>query len=152
MKKIIFLKIIIIFFFVTSCGYSPIFSSKQTNFYIDKIIITEDDKLIRKIVKNLKPYTINNGKRKMELELNLKLNETVILRDEKGDVASQEIKITLDAKSILQEKKVDMFTFEEKFTFNNQSNKFELNQYKKNIQSNMIDKIYEDLILKLRTL
>ena len=148
-------RVLSFFILITLCscsGYSPIFSSKQTNFYIDKIIITEDDKLIRKIVKNLKPYTINNGKRKIELELNLKLNETVILRDEKGDVASQEIKITLDAKSILQEKKVDMFKFEEKFTFNNQSNKFELNQYKKNIQSNMIEKIYEDLILKLRTL
>ena len=148
-------RVLSFFILITLCscsGYSPIFSSKQTNFYIDKIIITEDDKLIRKIVKSLKPYTINNGKRKIELELNLKLNETVILRDEKGDVASQEIKITLDAKSILQEKKVDMFKFEEKFTFNNQSNKFELNQYKKNIQLNMIDKIYEDLILKLRTL
>ena len=148
-------RVLSFFILITLCscsGYSPIFSSKQTNFYIDKIIITEDDKLIRKIVKNLKPYTINNGKRKIELELNLKLNETVILRDEKGDVTSQEIKITLDAKSILQEKKVDMFTFEEKFTFNNQSNKFELNQYKKNIQLNMLDKIYEDLILKLRTL
>ena len=148
-------RVLSFFILITLCscsGYSPIFSSKQTNFYIDKIIITEDDKLIRKIVKNLKPYTINNGKRKIELELNLKLNETVILRDEKGDVASQEIKITLDAKSILQEKKVERFKFEEKFTFNNQSNKFELNQYKKNIQLNMIDKIYEDLILKLRTL
>ena len=148
-------RVLSFFILITLCscsGYSPIFSSKQTNFYIDKIIITEDDKLIRKIVKNLKPYTINNGKRKIELELNLKLNETVILRDEKGDVASQEIKITLDAKSILQEKKVEMFKFEEKFTFNNQSNKFELNQYKKNIQLNMLDKIYEDLILKLRTL
>ena len=148
-------RVLSFFILITLCscsGYSPIFSSKQTNFYIDKIIITEDDKLIRKIVKNLKPYTINNGKRKIELELNLKLNETVILRDEKGDVASQEIKITLDVKSILQEKKVESFKFEEKFTFNNQSNKFELNQYKKNIQSNMIDKIYEDLILKLRTL
>ena len=148
-------RILSFFILISLCscsGYSPIFSSKQTNFYIDQIILTEDNKLIIKIVKNLKPYTINNGKRKIELELNLKLNETVILRDEKGDVASQEIKITLDVKSILQEKKVEKFKFVEKFTFNNQSNKFELNQYKKNIQSNLIDKIYEDLILKLRTL
>ena len=148
-------RVLSFFILITLCscsGYSPIFSSKQTNFYIDKIIITEDNKLIRKIVKNLKPYTINNAKRKIELELNLKLNEAVILRDEKGDVASQEIKITLDVKSILQEKKVERFKFEEKFTFNNQSNKFELNQYKKSVKSKMVDKIYEDLILKLRTL
>ena len=150
MRKILFFFILIALY---SCsGYSPIFSSKQTNFYIDKIIITKDEKLIRKIVKNLKPYTINNGKKKIELELDLKLNETVILKDEKGDVARQEIEITLDVKSIFQDKKVRKFIFVEKFSFNNQSNKFELNQYKKNVQSNMIDKIYEELILKLRTL
>ena len=150
MKKILSFFILIA---LCSCsGYSPIFSSKQTNFYIDKIIITEDDKLIRKIVKNLKPYTINNGKRKIELELDLKLNETVILRDEKGDMASEEMKITLDIKSILQDKKVMKFRISEKFLFNNQSNKFELNQYKKNVQSNMMDKIYEELIIELRTL
>ena len=150
MKRILSFLILITLW---SCsGYSPIFSSKQTNFYIDKIVITEDDKLIRRIVKNLKPYTINNGKRKIELELILKLNETVVLRDEKGDVARLEIEITLDVKSILQDKKIEKFRFTEKFAFNNQSNKFELNQYKKNIQSNMIDKIYEDLILKLRAL
>ena len=150
MKRILSFLILIT---LCSCsGYSPIFSSKQTNFYIDKIVITEDGKLIRRIIKNLKPYTIDNGKRKIELELILKLNETVVLKDEKGDVARQEIEITLDVKSILQDKKIEKFRFTEKFAFNNQSNKFELNQYKKNIQSNMIDKIYEDLILKLRTL
>ena len=62
------------------------------------------------------------------------------------------MKITLNVKSILQDKKVKEYVFIENFSFKNQSNKFELNQYKKNIQSNMIDKIYEDLILKLRTL
>ena len=41
--------------------------------------------------------------------------------------------------------------FEEKFSFNNQSNKFELEQYKKDIQNDLIDKIVEKLILNLRT-
>ena len=150
MKKIL---IFFILFLISSCsGYSPIFSSKLTNFYIDEIIVTEDSKLIRKIIKNLKPYTINNNTKKIKLELDLRLNETVILRDEKGDMASQEIKITLDAKSIISNEEAKNFKFEEKFTVNNQSNKFELNQYKKSIKSNMVDKIYEDLILKLRTL
>ena len=62
MKRILSFLILIT---LCSCsGYSPIFSSKQTNFYIDKIVITEDGKLIRRIIKNLKPYTIDNGKRK----------------------------------------------------------------------------------------
>ena len=148
-------KLLIIFTLILlgSCsGYSPIFSSKQTNFYIGEIVVNDDNQLTRKIIKNLKPYTINNNKKNIRLELDLKLSESVILRDEKGDVASQEMKITLNVKSILQDKKVREYTFIENFSFNNQSNKFELNQYKKNVQSNMIDKIYEDLIIKLRTL
>ena len=150
MKKILIFFILII---ISNCsGYTPIFSSKLTNFYIEEIIVSEDNKLIRKIIKNLKPYTVNNNTRKMKLELDLELNESVILRDEKGDVASQEIKLTLNVKSIFSNKETKSFKFVEKFTVNNQSNKFELNQYKKSIQSNMVDKIYEDLILKLRAL
>ena len=150
MKRIL---IFFIFIIITNCsGYSPIFSSKLTNFYIEEIIITEDNKLIKKIIRNLKPYTINNNTKKIKLELDLKLDETVILRDEKGDVATQEIKITLNVKSYFSNDEIKKFKFMEKFTVNNQSNKFELNQYKKNIQSTMVDKIYEDLILELRTL
>ncbi len=150
MKKILILFTLII---ITNCsGYSPIFSSKLTNFYIEEITVTEDNKLIRKIIKNLKPYTINNNTKKIKLELDLKLNETILLRDEKGDVASQEIKVILNVKSTFSNEETKDFVFVEKFAVNNQSNKFELNQYKKSIQSTMVDKIYEDLILKLRTL
>lgn len=148
-------KLFIFFNLILICGcsgYSPIFSSKQTNFYIEEIIISDDNQLIRKIVKNLKPYTINNNKKKIKLELNLKINEVITLRDEKGDVATQEIRMILNVNSILPNKKIQQYQFIEKFSINNQSNKFELNQYKKRIKSTMIDKIYEDLILKLRTL
>ena len=150
MKKVLVFFILIL---ISNCsGYSPIFSSKLTNFYIEEIIVTEDNKLIRKIIKNLKPYTINNNTKKIKLELDLKTTETVILRDEKGDVSSQEIKIILNVKTIFSDKKIKKIKFEEKFAISNQSNKFELNQYKKSIKSTMVDKIFEDLILKLRTL
>ena len=150
------MKKLLIFFtliFVYSCsGYSPIFSSKQTNFYIEEIIISDDNQLIRKIVKNLKPYTTNNNKKKLKLELDLEINEVVTLRDEKGDMATEEIRMTLYVNSILSNEEIQKYQFIEKFSIDNQSNKFELNQYKKRIKSTMIDKIYEDLILKLRTL
>tara|TARA_B100000989_G_scaffold77001_1_gene54679 strand:- start:1033 stop:1485 length:453 start_codon:yes stop_codon:yes gene_type:complete len=150
MKKTIFF---FIFILLNNCsGYSPIFSSKQINFYIEEIIVTEDNKSIRKIVKNLKPYTERNDKKKIKLILDLELNENVILRDAKGDVASEEIKVVLNVKSVLPNKEERKFQFEEKFVINNQSNKFELNQYKTSIRSTIIDKIYEDLILKLRSL
>ncbi len=150
MKKLLIFAIIIL---LNNCsGYNPIFSSKEINFYIEEIKISNDNKLIRNLVKNLKPYTINNNKKKIFLELNLEIKEKVTLRDEKGDMSQEEMKIILDVKSLLPNNSTKNFQFVETFVFNNQSNKFELNQYKKSIQTTLIDKIYQDLILKLRTL
>ena len=150
MKKIF---IIIVLLILNNCaGYEPIFSSKNVNFYIGEITIKEDNKLIRNIVKNLKPYTIQNDKRRINLELNLDIKEAITLKDSKGNTVSEEMAIALEVKTILENNDQIKFNFSEKFTFNNQSNKFELNQYKKRMQINLVEKIYQDLIIRLGSL
>ena len=150
MKKIF---IVIILLILNNCaGYKPIFSSKDVNFYIGEITIKEDNKLIRNIVKNLKPYTIQNDKRRINLELNLDIKEAITLKDSKGNTVSEEMGIALEVKAILENNDQIKFNFSEKFTFNNQSNKFELNQYKKRMQINLVEKIYQDLIIRLGSL
>tara|TARA_B100001057_G_scaffold364486_1_gene367350 strand:- start:484 stop:936 length:453 start_codon:yes stop_codon:yes gene_type:complete len=150
MKKILTFCILIL---LNNCsGYSPIFSSKQINFYIDEIIVDNENKLLRKIVKNLKPYTTINNKKKISLELALNVEEKVTLRDTKGNVATEEMKISLNVKTVYENNDIEEFSLNEKFSFSNQSNKFELNQYKKSIQSTLVDKIFQDLIIRLRAL
>ena len=149
MKKIIFISLII---FLSNCaGYKPIFTSDQTNFYIKKIEISDDNKLVRKLIKSLKPYSVDNGKQGITVRLDLNKQENVILKDAKGDPASYEIKIELNVDVIMMDG-TNKLNFKENFTFNNQSNKFELNQYKKNTETNLINKIFENLILKLRAI
>ena len=149
MKKIILISLLL---FLSNCtGYKPIFTSDQTNFYIEKIEISDDSKLVRKLVKSLKPYTVENGKQSITLKLNLDKQENVIMKDAKGDPASYEIKIKLNVDVITKDGN-NKLNFEENFTFNNQSNKFELNQYKKNTETNLINKIFENLILELRAI
>ena len=149
MKKIIFISLII---FLSNCaGYKPIFTSDQTNFYIEKIEISDDSKLIRKLIKSLKPYSVDNGKQSIALKLDLDKQENVIMKDAKGDPASYEIKIELKV-DIITMNGTNKLNFKENFTFNNQSNKFELNQYKKNMETNLMNKIFENLILELRAI
>ena len=150
MRKIF---IVIILLILNNCaGYKPIFSSKDVNFYIGEIIIKEDNKLIRNIVKNLKPYTIQNDKQRITLELNLDLKEANTLKDTKGNTVSEEMEIVLEVKTSLENNDQINFNFSEKFTFNNQSNKFELIQYKKRIQLTLVEKIHQDLIMRLRAI
>ena len=149
MKKIILISLVI---FLSNCaGYKPIFTSDQTNFYIEKIEISDDNKLVRKLIKSLKPFSVENGKQSITLKLNLNKQENVIMKDAKGDPASYEIKIELNVDVIMMDG-TNKLNFKENFTFNNQSNKFELNQYKKNTETNLINKIFENLILKLRAI
>ena len=150
MRKIF---IVIILLILNNCaGYKPIFSSKDVNFYIGEIIIKEDNELIRNIVKNLKPYTIQNDKQRITLELNLNIKEAITLKDAKGNTVSEEMEIVLEVKTSLENNDQINFNFSEKFTFNNQSNKFELNQYKKRIQITLVEKIHQDLIMRLRAI
>ena len=149
MKKLFSIYMLIL---LTACSsYTPIYTTNQVNFYIDKIEINDDNKLIRKIIKKLKPYSIKNEKQAITLKLDLNKYENIIMKDAKGDPASFEVKINLlvIVNSKNYEKKL---SFEEKFNFNNKSNKFELNQYKENMQTNILDKIFESLILELRTI
>lgn len=148
-KKIIFISLLI---FLSNCtGYKPIFTSDQTNFHIEKIEISNDNKLVRKLIKSLKPYSVDNGKQSITLKLDLNKQENVIMKDAKGDPASYEIKIELNVDVVTMDG-TSKLNFKENFTFNNQTNKFELNQYKKNTETNLINKIFENLILKLRAI
>ena len=149
MKKIIFISLII---FLSNCaGYKPIFTSDQTNFYIEKIEISDDSKHVRKLIKSLKPYSVDNGKQSITLKLDLDKQENVIMKDAKGDPASYEIKIELKVDVVTMDG-TNKLNFKENFTFNNQSNKFELSQYKKNTETNLINKILEKLMLELRAI
>ena len=150
MKKLLVIFSIIL---LSSCGgYKHIFKSKETNFYISKINNLSQDKISNQIKMSLNPYLKDNGKMSIILELDSKKNEKVLSKDSKGNPVGYEIKILNQAKIIFEDSSEEEFKFEKKFNFNNQSNKFEFQQYKNNIEKNLANEIFESLILKLRSI
>ena len=144
--------LILVFFFMSQCvGYEPIYSSKEQNFYIDTISTEIDDKISRNIEKKLKPYTKKNEKEKIELKIKSIKEEKILSKDNKGDPVILEIEISTNV-VISNNKMTKTLKFVEKFSYTNQSNKFEFEQYKKNIEKNLIDKIFDKLIFKLRNI
>ena len=144
--------LILIFFFITQCvGYEPIYSSKEQNFYIDTISTEINDKISRNIEKKLKPYTRKNEKQKITLKINSNKIEKILSKDNKGDPVILEIEISTNV-VISFNNITKTLKLLERFSFNNQSNKFEFEQYKKNIEKNLTDKIFDKLIFKLRNI
>ena len=144
--------LLLIFFFMTQCvGYEPIYSSKEQNFYIDTISTEINDKISRNIEKKLKPYTRKNEKEKITLKINSNKEEKILSKDNKGDPVILEIEISTNV-AVSYNNIAKTLKFVERFSYTNQSNKFEFEQYKKNIEKNLIDKIFDKLIFKLRNI
>jgi len=151
MKKIVFL---FCFLFVLGCsGYQPIFSSKDSTFYIKNLEILNNDKIAYQINSRLSGYkTKDVDKKKYTLKVNSKKNIKVISRDSKGNSQLYKMIINVSVTIISDQKIIKKIDLQESFNYSNSKNKFSLNQYKKEIEENLINKISEELILRLQIL
>ena len=144
--------LILSFFFIVSCGYQPLYSNKETNFYIYKINSFGDKIINKALINRLKIYKDKNSNNKIELEINSKINKTTTSKDTKGNPKTFRIEIISQIK-VIKEEKINLDKIFSKSTnYNNSSKKFELNQYDENLKINLIDKISEDIVNYLQTL
>ena len=144
--------LILSFFFIVSCGYQPLYSNKETNFDIYKINSFGNEKINKALINKLELYKDNNSNKKIELEINSKINKTTTSKDTKGNPKTFRIEIISQIK-VIKEEKINLDKIFSKSTnYNNSSKKFELKQYEENIKINLIDKISEDIVDYLQTL
>ena len=148
MKKIIY--IVIALFVLNNCGYTPIYSSKNNNFYID-ISQKNRSKLNSKIENSIIKFSNQNSENIIQLVISSNKKINIISKDKKGDPSrfSMTISLTINIlnKNNYEINKTKSFT--EKFDYNNNSNKFSLKQYEKDIEDNLINKIIERSIIYL---
>ena len=151
MKKLII--IVIALFILNNCGYTPIYSSKDNNFYID-ISQKNRSKLNSKIENNIKKFSNQNSENIIQLEISSNKKIDIISKDKKGDPSKFQMAVLLNI-NILNKNNHEINktqSFTANFNYNNDSNKFSLKQYEKDIEDNLINKIIERSILYLSEL
>ena len=137
--------LILLFFILANCGFEPIYSSKKSNFNIGEIKITNKNKFNSIIKNNLKNISNNESQNKFDLIINSEKKRIVSSKDAKGNpqlltmIISVEVQIVKD--NVIKNKK----SFSENFSYSNNSNKFSLAQYEKDIEKNLINKIIENI-------
>ena len=151
MKKIIF--IVIALFMLNNCGYTPIYSSKNNNFYIE-ILQKDKSKLNSKIENNIKKYSNQNSKNTIKLEISSNKKIDVTSKDSKGDPLKFQMTVSLKINNISKNNyKINKTkSFLSNFNYNNNSNKFSLKQYEKEIENILINRITEESIMYLSEL
>ena len=137
--------LILLFFILANCGFEPIYSSKKSNFNIGEIKITNKNKFNSIIKNNLKNISNNESQNKFDLIINSEKKRIISSKDAKGNpqlltmIISVEVQIIKD--NVIKNKK----SFSQDFSYSNNSNKFSLAQYEKDIEKNLINKIIENI-------
>ena len=154
MKNIKKITIILSLLLLFSCGYEAIHSKKRiekiNNFSIEKIVFLSQ-KNINKIVYNkLKNYTNLEKKTKnFILNIDIIVNKSITSKNKEGNPEIFSMKIVLNLDILKDDILNNKVSFEETFEYNNQSNKFDLEQYENNIQNNLLNKISGDIVRHL---
>ncbi len=147
MKKII---LILSFLLLVSCGYQPIFSSKTSNFLIEEIIYNKNDKISLKIRNNLTYLSkAENYIRVIRLKLSSEKKIDISSKDSKGDPLVYKMTISTNVEIYSNNELTMQKNITKNFSYKNTENKFDLKQYEKTIENNLIETIKEDIILIL---
>ena len=153
MKKIFFY---LCFFSIFGCaGYEPLFSTKNLSFYIEDIKNVNDDIITKKISRN-----IDNNKSKSDdkivylLEIETDINNNISSKDSKGNPLTYNMVLDVKVKDFSRntELLINTLRFNKSFSYNNQTNKFNLDEYKKTIIENITNKISQEILISLQSL
>ena len=147
------ISIVILSIILTNCGFKPIYGSKDSNFEIIEIINENENKNSFAIEKMVMTLSNQGAVNKVKLEMNYKQTFSTILKDNKGDPSKKKLSISVNL--IVKNEKDNVLTnknFREEFSYDVQSDKFNMAQYEDNITNNLNNKISNDIIFLLGTL
>ena len=149
MKKTFF----ILLFFISSCGYQPIYINKSSEIYEFKEIILNGDSYVNNKIINILSIKENNEiDNKNILHITSSFNTDEISKNSKGQVElyKSTINVNLQIKNI-NNQVIQKRNFAKEFTYNNKQNKFDLAQYQSSIKDDLINKIVSDTIIFLNS-
>jgi len=153
MKKKFKLLINILFIFLLGCGFNPLLKHTSINFSIEKINITGDDEINKKIISKLENYRNNTEKEnKYYLNITSIQNKTVTSKDTKGNPKTYKIEIKIIVKTSNINNEIDKKEFKEETSYNTLLSKFELSLYENNIKNNLTEKIAKNISAHLSSL
>ena len=145
-----FLKYLAVFFMLTlsACSYKPIFSESNYNFEINEIIFS-GERYINRIIKNKLDLIKNEkeqGKKKYDLLIQTNKEKLIVSKDSKGDPLKFDLIVTTYFEINYERRLLLRKEIIKNNVYNNDVDKFKLEQNEKIILENISEKISENII------
>jgi len=139
-------------FLLSSCGYEATYSKKNLlnyDFSISEINFTGDREVNVKMKEKLNNYIINKKNKSFRVDILSIATKAVSAKNISGDATNFKSTVSIKVDLVMDNKLKNNFIIKESFNYNNNSNKFNLKTYEKDIKNNLTETITEKLILRL---
>ena len=148
-KKITLLLVI---FLIWGCGYQPVYLKKNNlEQKIKTITLNGEQKINKIIVTSLGLKEDRNLLTGYSLILKSLKRIDIISKDKSGNPSVYKTSIIVDVSLTEKERIIKQKEFVSTFTYNASDNKFNLSQYQKNIELNLINEISEKIFIYIRS-
>lgn len=150
MKKIF---LILIILFLNGCGYTPLYSSKDSNYKVISLNKNVNNSLTNYVQNSIEVISNENAEKSLNISFEYNENISVILKNSKGDPTKNRLNVVIDL-SLLDsnDNLITSKQFSESFEYNIDDNKFNLKQYEKNIKFNLVEDITQQILVFLASI
>jgi len=142
---------LILIFFITSCGYNPIYQNKNfENFQYQEISYDGDEDTNIKIIRTLNIIENSNSQNKLFTSSSYTVDE--ISKNSKGEVElyNTALVVILELKDS-NNKRINFKNISKEFSYSNKTNKYDLVEYQKLVKNNLLDSIIYEINLFLNS-
>jgi len=150
MKKVFNIIFLLFFLSTTGCGFAPILIKSNYNFSYIIEKSTGSDRVNSNINQKLK--TFKGNEKKYSIYLNSKESKNILSKDSKGDPSILEIVINLSYIIKDNEKIIVNKNLTQRSTYNNISDKFELEKSEEILVENLAMILTQDIISSTLTI
>ena len=139
--------------FLGGCGYTPLYSSKDSNYKVISLKSNINNNLTNYIQNSIDVLSNENAEKELNINFDYIEEISIILKDAKGNPSKNRLNVIIDL-SIFDVKNnlIASRKFSENFEYNIDDNKFNLKQYEKNIKINLIEDITQQILEYLANL
>ena len=146
-KKAIF--IILLFFLLQNCGYTPIYKNiKNIDYKLNIVNISGNNDINNLLTTYVQRYSNQSDNKSLNLDIKTEYVKNVLSKNKEGKITNYLIKSRVEF-VITSSKIKKNFVFEDEIRAVNNDNQFEFKKYENTIKSNFVNSAMEQFILKI---
>lgn len=140
--------LIILFFFLQNCGYTPIYSeTTKINFKFTILELQGDNEMNNSFLSYIKKYSNDDSSKLFKLKVKTNYTKNILTKNKKGEATNYSIKKRIEFQIVNFSNK--KFIFEEEIKASAMNNQFEFKKYENTIKSNFIKSKTNEFILNI---